>query len=207
MQTVTLKRIAVGAPMAAAITGGLFVLMGGLVTPKDVVLNAPVFRPLDRVTMLEEEPTVVRGRRPQPERLHTADQPPPPPKLRLASSDIDLPTPQIQGAAPTELRVARLESSLVSTVAIDSRHAKPIRPPVPSYPSGMMTRGIEGNCDVRLDVDVRGKPYNIRATCTNDGFVREAERAVAKSEFVPQIIRGEAVEQRNVVYPISFTLE
>ena len=35
---------------------------------------------------------------------------------------------------------------------------------------------------------------------------REAERAVSRVEFAPKIIRGQAAERRNVVYPLEFTL-
>ena len=68
-------------------------------------------------------------------------------------------------------------------------------------------RGIEGSCDVRFDVDTRGKPYNVEADCTDRVFKREAERAVSRVEFAPKIIRGQAAERRNVVYPLQFTLE
>ena len=91
-------------------------------------------------------------------------------------------------------------------VAISDRDAQPIRPPAPSYPQRAAERGTEGSCDVRFDVDTRGRPYNISATCTDSVFKREAERAVSKVEFAPKIIRGKAAERRNVVYPLEFKL-
>jgi len=56
-------------------------------------------------------------------------------------------------------------------------------------------------------VDDRGKPYNVSATCTDNVFVREAERAVGNVEFAPKIIKGKPARRSNVVYPISFNLE
>ena len=94
----------------------------------------------------------------------------------------------------------------IDPVAISDRDAQPIRPPVPTYPSRAAERGIEGSCDVRFDVDTRGEPYNVTADCTDRVFKREAERAVSRVEFAPKIIRGQAAERRNVVYPLEFTL-
>jgi protein TonB len=37
-------------------------------------------------------------------------------------------------------------------------------------------------------------------------FKSEAERAVSKVEFAPKIVRGKAVERRNVVYPLEFNI-
>ena len=87
------------------------------------------------------------------------------------------------------------------------REAQPIRPPVPSYPQRAWELGLSGSCDVRFDVDARGKPYNVVATCSDDIFKTEAERAVSRVEFAPQIVRGEAVERRNVVYPLDFNIQ
>jgi protein TonB len=60
---------------------------------------------------------------------------------------------------------------------------------------------------VRFDVDTRGKPYNVSATCTDSIFKAEAERAVGRVEFAPKIVRGKAVERRNVVYPLEFNIQ
>ena len=78
---------------------------------------------------------------------------------------------------------------------------------MPTYPSRAAERGIEGSCEVRFDVDTRGRPYNVQATCTDSIFKREAERAVGRVEFAPKIVRGQAAERRNVVYPLEFTLQ
>jgi protein TonB len=60
---------------------------------------------------------------------------------------------------------------------------------------------------VRFDVDTRGRPYNVQATCTDNIFKSEAERSVSRVEFAPTIVRGQAVERRNVVYPLEFKLQ
>jgi protein TonB len=100
-----------------------------------------------------------------------------------------------------------MKSLAIDPVAVSDRDAQPIRPPTPSYPQRAQERGLSGNCDVRFDVDTRGKPYNIAATCSDAVFKSEAERAVSRVEFAPKIVRGKAVERRNVVYPLEFNIQ
>ena len=164
-------------------------------------------RIIERITPEAANEEVRSRARAKPRRLQTADKPPPPPKLSARKSDIDLPTPDIQGAAPTEIRVDRVQSLDINPVAISDRDAQPIRPPVVTYPNRALERGTEGDCQVRFDVDVRGRPYNVQADCTNSVFKREAERAVSRVEFAPKIVSGEARERRNVVYPLVFNLD
>ncbi|MEL6245843.1 MAG: TonB family protein [Pseudomonadota bacterium] len=199
-------RILVGIPVAALVTYLLYVFMMTAITRDEIQLNEKTQRVLEAITPQQDAQEVRTRSRAKPKRLDNADKPPPPPKLSTAKSDIDLPTPNIQGSAPTELKFERMQSLAIDPVAISDRDAQPIRPPQPSYPSRAAERGIEGSCDVRFDVDTRGRPYNISATCTDSVFKREAERSVSKVEFAPKIIRGQAAERKNVVYPLVFNL-
>ncbi|HBJ92032.1 energy transducer TonB [Ponticaulis sp.] len=202
-----LVRIILGVPFAGAIVVALFILMGWLIEPKPIELGENEFRSLSRVTPQEEATEIRRTTRQNVQRIQTADQPPPPPRLSSSRSDVNLPTPQIQGAAPATVEIGNVSGFALDAVAVSDRDAQPIRPPVPSYPTRAAERGIEGTCDVRFDVDERGRPFNIEATCTDNVFVREAERAVSRVEFAPKIVRGQAVRRVNVVYPISFNLQ
>ena len=197
----------VSGPIAAVITFLLFIMMGALIVPKAIELKEKEFRTLERITPQDELQEVRRTQRTSARRIQTADKPPPPPKLSAAKSNVNLPTPQIQGAAPSELKIGAVSSFAMDAVAVSDRDAQPIRPPLPSYPTRAAERGIEGDCEVRFDVDPRGKPYNIVADCTDDVFTREAERAVGKVEFAPKIVKGAPVGRKNVVYPLSFTLQ
>lgn len=199
-------RVLIGAPAAAAITYGLFIGMNALISTPWVKPDEKQQRVIERITPMEENTEVRRRARAKPRQQQSADKPPPPPKLSTSKQDINLPTPNIQGAAPTELRIDRMSSLALNPVAISDRDAQPIRPPLPTYPSRAQERGLEGSCDVRFDVDVRGKPYNINADCTDNIFKREAERAVSRVEFAPKIVRGKAAERRNVVYPLEFQM-
>ncbi len=202
-----LIRLAIGVPLAAVITVGLFLFMqwtisGDYEKPENIQNIT-----LETITPSEEDTDVNRRARPKPRKTAAADKPPPPPKLTASKSDVDLPTPTIGGAAPTEIPDNNLADFQIDPVAISDRDAQPIRPPLPTYPSRAAERGTEGSCDVRFDVDTRGRPYNVVATCTESVFKREAERAVSRVEFAPKIVRGQAAERRNVVYPLEFNLE
>jgi protein TonB len=200
-------RLVIGIPLAAIVVFALFTFMYKMINqdfeqPEDVEQ-----RVLERITPSEEDTEVRTRARNKPRRIDSADKPPPPPKMSATRSDIDLPTPNIQGSAPTEINVERMDSLAIDPVAISDRDAQPIRPPVPTYPQRAAERGTEGSCDVRFDVDTRGRPYNVEATCTDRVFKREAERAVNRVEFAPKIVRGQPAERRNVVYPLEFQLD
>ena len=192
--------------VAGVVVVALFLLMAKLIEPKEITLSDETFRTLERITPADEAQEIRRTQRKSVKRIQTADKPPPPPKLSATKSNVDLPTPQIQGAAPTDLKIGAVSSFAMDAVAVSDRDAQPIRPPIPTYPSRAAERGIEGDCNVRFDVDPRGKPFNIQADCTDRVFVREAERAVSKVEFAPKIVKGKPVGRMNVVYPIAFNL-
>lgn len=200
-------RLAIGIPIAMIVTLGLFHLMSWLISAPYEEPPEEEARVIERITPQEDDQQINRRARAKPKRLNNADKPPPPPKLSTSKQNIDLPTPNINGAAPTELKFDRMQSLAFDPVAISDRDAQPIRAPLPTYPNRAAERGIEGSCDVRFDVDTRGRPYNVEADCTDSIFRREAVRAVSRVEFAPKIIRGKPAERRNVVYPLEFQLD
>ena len=201
-----LTRLLVGVAIAIPIVYLLFIIMSQLISVKEVNLDKSQQRVLTTITPQKQDSEVRTRQRSKPKRIDSAQKPPPPPKVSATKSNINLPVPKIEGAAPTELNLGRMQSLAIDPVAISDRDAQPIRPPTPSYPQRAAERGIEGSCEVRFNVDTRGRPYDISATCTDSVFVREAERAVSKVEFAPKIVRGKAAERRNVVYPLEFKL-
>jgi len=203
----SIVRLVIAAPIAIAIVLGLLIFMGRIISQEFVEPEGKEQRVLEAITPSEESQEVRRTSRSRPQRLASADKPPPPPKLSSSKSDIDLPTPNIQGAAPTELNFDRVQSIAIDPVAISDRDAQPISPPVVQYPRRAAERGIEGSCEVRFDVNAQGEPFNVNADCTDSVFRREAERAVSRVRFAPKIVRGQALERRNVVYPIEFALD
>lgn len=202
-----LTRLLVGVAIAIPIVYLLFIMMSSLITVTEVKLESGEQRVLTAITPQKQDSEVRTRQRSKPKRIESAQKPPPPPQVSATKSNINLPTPKIEGAAPTELNLGRMQSLAIDPVAISDRDAQPIRPPTPSYPQRAAERGIEGSCEVRFDVDTRGRPYNISASCTDSIFKSEAERAVSKVEFAPKIVRGKAAERRNVVYPLEFKLQ
>ncbi len=200
-------RIFIGFPIAAAIIYSLFIFMGHLISADFVKPEIDEARTIERITPEQGGDDVQTRSRSKPQRMKSANKPPPPPKITASKSDVDLPSAQLQGAAPAELKFERVQSIDIVTVVIIDRDAQPISKPLATYPSRAVENNMEGTCDVSFDVDVRGKPYNVTAVCTNNIFKREAERAVARSEFAPKIVRGQALERKNVVYPMEFNLQ
>ena len=200
-------RLLVGVVIAVPIVVILFLLMSALISVDEIELPEGETRVLAAITPQKQDSEVRTRSRSQPKRIDAAQKPPPPPKQSATKSSINLPTPKIDGAVPQNLDLGRMNSLAIDPVAVSDRDAQPIRPPTPSFPQRAAERGISGSCDVRFDVDTRGKPYNISATCTDNVFKSEAERSVSRVEFAPKIVRGKAVERRNVVYPLEFNIQ
>ncbi|WP_300998314.1 TonB family protein [Hyphomonas sp.] len=200
-------RLLVGVVIAVPIVMILFLLMSALISVDEIELPEGETRVLAAITPQKQDSEVRTRSRSQPKRIDAAQKPPPPPKQSATKSSINLPTPRIDGAVPQNLDLGRMNSLAIDPVAVSDRDAQPIRPPTPSFPQRAAERGISGSCDVRFDVDTRGKPYNIQATCTDNVFKSEAERSVSRVEFAPKIVRGKAVERRNVVYPLEFNIQ
>jgi periplasmic protein TonB len=200
-------RLLVGVVIAVPIVVILFLLMNALISVDEIELPEGETRVLAAITPQKQDTEVRTRSRSQPKRIDAAQKPPPPPKQSATKSSINLPTPKIDGAVPQNLDLGRMNSLAIDPVAVSDRDAQPIRPPTPSFPQRAAERGISGSCDVRFDVDTRGKPYNIQATCTDNVFKSEAERSVSRVEFAPKIVRGQAVERRNVVYPLEFNIQ
>lgn len=202
-----LMRFLISVAIAAPIAVLIFMLMNMLISVDEINLEAKENRVLASITPQKTDSDVRTRQRAKPDRIDSAQKPPPPPKQSATKSSINLPTPKIDGAVPQNLDLGRMKSLAIDPVAVSDRDAQPIRPPTPSFPQRAAERGISGSCDVRFDVDTRGKPYNVQATCTDSVFKAEAERAVSRVEFAPKIVRGQAVERRNVVYPLEFNIQ
>jgi protein TonB len=201
-----MMRFLIATLIAIPIVLAIFFIMNALISVDEIELDSGEQRVLAAITPQKQDSDVRTRQRAKPQRIDAAAKPPPPPKQSATKSSINLPTPKIDGAVPQNLDLGRMKSLAIDPVAVSDRDAQPIRPPAPSYPQRAQERGLSGSCDVRFDVDTRGKPYNVAATCTDSVFKTEAERAVSKVEFAPKIVRGKAVERRNVVYPLEFNI-
>lgn len=190
---------------AAIITASLFLGMKALVQVDDfmpstdqVVTLTPYMVP----PITEHEP--VKWIKPTPPT--TVVPPPTMDPIRITKVAVELGGDYI-GVVPAvyqEPDVASVKPVSLSHT-IDKR-ARPMTPPAPVYPRRAAEQGIEGSCDVTMDVSVTGKPFNVVATCTNSIFKASAERAVRKVQFSPRIKDGQRLELRGVIYPIEYNL-
>jgi hypothetical protein len=87
------------------------------------------------------------------------------------------------------------------------RQVVPIRAPQIVYPSEARAKGLEGDCEVRLDVNPRGLPMRVQAGCSDPVFIAPVETANWKVSFAPKIVRLEPVGRENLVYNVEFSLE
>ena len=126
-----------------------------------------------------------------------------PPVTAAAVPSVPVPATQTAEQAEAAEAEAAYQAKLEAKA---DRDVDPISPPVPSYPARAAARGIEGSCDVFLDVDPTGKPINIKAVCTDTVFKRSAERALSRVRFEPKIVAGKAVQREGVMYPMSYRL-
>lgn len=200
------SRFALTAIPAAGLTLGLFLGMTWMIKVDDFTPPDGEVRVVEAFQMPETEELTIRPTV-RAQKLEVAIAPPPPPVLRIGQSDIKLEPVALKGAAPADIEFGALGDMFPKPVAINYRDTQPIRPPVVSYPRRAMENGTEASCDVRFDVTPKGLPYNIQAICTDRVFEEAAERAIARVEFIPQIVRGQPVERKNVVYPLIFKLE
>ncbi len=199
-----LLRGAVVACPAALITVGLMQAMHAATTVDDFELPKDAQITLESFIMPDLEPEQI-NKRPPIKKLDLAETPPPMEKISISKQDVVLPAPVIIGQVPSDPTARGLGGIIPKSIAM-SKEAIPLWLPVPTYPQRAIDRNIEGTCEVRMDLDTRGRPYNVTANCTDRIFKSPAERAVRKVEFSPRVIRGQAVEQHGVVYPLEFKL-
>ncbi|WP_300376967.1 energy transducer TonB [Henriciella sp.] len=207
MYTNRIVRLSFGLPGAAFVVFGLYQFMTAIidadfVPPEDSARGVITAIPLPSEQEAESVPRETR-----PDKHKLADRPPPPPAYSATASDINLPTPAFDGAVPDVTHIGRLLVEDVTPVAIPNRRVEPLTPPSIAYPRSLASKGVEGLCEVQFDVSPKGKPYNVDASCSHPGFAREAENAVRRVRFAPEIIDGQARARRNVVYPIEFKLD
>ncbi|WP_146617191.1 energy transducer TonB [Hyphomonas pacifica] len=200
------QRLLASALPAALVTAGLFGAMTGLIQVREVQLAPAETRILESIVYSHEEPSDVIYRHEFPA-IPEAATPPPPPQVSAASKGVSMPPIVLAGSAPQGLPIDHIKPILTGPQPIGDRIATAVRLPMPTYPASAVSRGLEGDCDVRFDIAPRGTPFNVKANCTHSIFESEARRAVERAEFLPQIVNGHAVESYGAVYPLEFRFD
>ncbi len=90
----------------------------------------------------------------------------------------------------------------------DNSDAEVCRRINPAYPVRAMSEGIEGKCDVTINVSAAGTVDTVQTmVCSAPEFVCATERAVMKWKFFPRRIDGENVEAKGLTFRINFKME
>ncbi|MEL7545744.1 MAG: TonB family protein [Pseudomonadota bacterium] len=199
----SMVRFAVSGPVAALVTLALFQLMHVLIS-RPVSLPAPeTARVLVSITPQEDAPKPEAS-----DPFHTPVLVPPPlPEPIVTTVDAKSDLPNIVLDLPTGGTKFKLPTTIDGGSAILNRAVQLITEPIPTYPARALAAGREGVCDVSLDVDPQGNPFNLSAECSHPVFQDEALRAAKGVRFIPEIDSGKAVVRRGIVIPIEFALE
>ena len=93
-----------------------------------------------------------------------------------------------------------------SVTTVVDKDAQPTTLPSPVYPASAASNGVEGICNVLLDVTKDGRPSSPIAACSDPVFTGAALNAISSVQFPPKSVGGYTVERMNVVYPFTFCL-
>jgi protein TonB len=205
MGGMTFVRLAIGVPLAALVTFGLFTLMRALIFSDEVPPEEAGDALVIDILQTREE-SEVRTREERPEKPDEINTPPPPPKIEAAKAE----APD-EGLAETLGRLPGLDPDAVDqgdvAFVVADRDEQPLVRVPPIYPPRAAERGTEGSCDITFDVNPDGSVTNADAVCTSALFKRASERAVEKWKYAPKIVDGEPQMRRGLVVTLDFNLE
>jgi protein TonB len=196
-----LIRFGFGIPIAGGVTLGLGLIMAALI--------ATEFTPVDKVASVDfsinpvPEDLKILEERTKPEPLKVIEIPPAPPTIST------LETTKISPAPVANPQVNDVFKPVIFTIP-RAKIVQANRNPDPllRVPPAMPTRADRsGHCDVRLNVDSTGSPYQVEAIyCTQALFERPTVKAVAKWKYRPRIVDGRAVAMEGLTNRVSFHL-
>lgn len=197
-------RLLIGIPLAAIVTLALFLIMRALIFVEGAQTEEDANRiTFDIVQQTQDTETRTRQNRPdEPEQVRT---PPPPPRIQAAKAE----QPQ-EGLASTlgrlpDLQVERVQKDDVNFSVADRDETPLVR--IQNYPRRALERGIEGSCDVLVDINPDGSTSNIRVNCTDSVFERQAQRDLEGWKYQPKVVGGEAVVRRNIRAQLVYQLQ
>lgn len=197
------RRYAIGAILAGAVTLGLFTLMYTLIAAGDVDIDrqAPL-RIAD--IQLGQTRIEVNVAEEKPQRPDDPDEPPPQPEA---------PSVQSRGVTAGAISVgfkpqADIQIGLGGLSVSDGEYL-PIVKVAPIYPRRAQMRGVQGYCIVEYTVTRSGSTTDARAVdCKPAGMFDQASvRAALKFKYKPRVVDGEPVEVPGVKNKFTYTLE
>jgi hypothetical protein len=98
-------------------------------------------------------------------------------------------------------------ADLASMERHEYKEAELLTPVTPKWPweDGYSSSNV--SCETQFNIDKTGKPFNIRATCSKELFVKSAENAIKRARFKPKTIDGEPVVRYNAIQPLDYQLQ
>ncbi len=190
-------RLALGLPLAAVVTAGLFIGMNSLVQTDDVLLQDPP-PPIGPITPQTQE-TVLKepvNTAPDPSKI-VAPQPPTTEREGPQDGPVipnPAPKPPISGGVTDGFRLPFDPGLAIVQVP-------------PEYPNSCLSKGIEGTATVIFDITKNGNVINVRILdASNKCFERVSVRAIQKWRFNPTDTGGNDIAQRDVRKTFRFAI-
>ena len=192
-------RLFIGVPVAALVTGLLFLFMSAMIR-QELELNEAEDAVNINITAQIEDSQLNNARKEF--KRPTLDAPPPPPPAVNDPSN----RPALDGVAAA---IPTIEANLnIGSGFNPDRDAQPLVRIPPQFPDRCQGRaGSEEIVVVTFDVTPDGQTTNIETVdSTNSCFNRAAERSVERWKYQPKIVDNEAQWRRGVVTQIKFVL-
>ena len=193
----SMLRLAVAAPVGAAVAISLFVFMSYMIdkTPR---IDEPKPSPDLGILAEIEEPKLAPDNNNAPKKL-TAEYPPVPQR--------DFPKGTTDGVV--SIQAEPVKAKLDGAVSVGDRDAQPIVRIPPQYPQRCMaTANANEVVTVTFDVSPEGEVKNVHVVDSTNGCLNsEAKRTAAQWKYLPKVVNGEPQWRRGVTTSISFNLE
>ncbi len=195
----SLARFIVGLPLAAIVTGALFLFMSAMIQQ---TLRLEEERAALKINITAQLEDTDISRSNQEIKRPTLDTPPPPPPAVTDPSN----RPALDGVRAD---IPQIDVSLdIGTGFNPDRDAQPLVRIEPQYPERCTSRaGAVEIVQVQFDVDPQGQTANAQVIdSTNSCLNRAAIRAVERWKYQPKIVDNEAQWRRGVVTQFRFQL-
>jgi len=204
-----MQRIIIGMGAAVGVTFALFILMAYLIKVELKPFD-DAKTPSIQITMVEPDDDINLRERRLPKKPQPPKNPPPPQTRRVAKAE----RPKVQSM---NLNMEKLNVSIAGNGMylgppgggnMGDGEAIPMVIIQPRYPRKAAMEGIEGWVKFRFTISPDGTPKDVELIDAQPRriFERDARRAIYKWKFKPNIVDGKAVEQRNMIYTMQFTL-
>lgn len=195
----SIVRLVIGIPLAAIVTGLLFLFMSAMIRQELKLADAEDAVQINITAQIDD--TQLNNAQKDFNRP-TLDAPPPPPPAVNDPSN----RPALDGV---RAEIPTIDANLnIGSGFNPDRDAQPLVRIPPQFPDRCQGRaGAEERVSLRFDVTPDGQTTNIEVVdSTNSCFNRAASRSVERWKYQPKIVDNEAQPRRGVQTVIVFQL-